>query len=263
MVDQDRYSVKFSMEGLLRGDSKARAAYAKAMWDMGAWCPNDILELDEKNPFEGGEIRTIPAGRIPLTAAGLVLPVEPQKEKETVEALPLALPEPIDVVATTVDTGPAYGGEWEATESSIPIDWHTLWPPAALKENPERAAEVWLAIAEKWMADAAARVAKVEIERLDKRVAHATEDRERFDKWIREYWTGKHAAYVAKTLTPLLAACNSTVTPEQVAETIGKQAIATFTTGDPVATLEDWKDKRAERLAELLMEAISDDNRSD
>ena len=55
IVDQDRIYAKFSFEGLLRGDSKAQAAYFTAMIGIRAFCPNDVLELLDRNPYPEGE----------------------------------------------------------------------------------------------------------------------------------------------------------------------------------------------------------------
>lgn len=50
----------FTVEGLLRGDSVARAAFYKAMWDIGVFSTNEIRELEERGPVEGGEVRYRP-----------------------------------------------------------------------------------------------------------------------------------------------------------------------------------------------------------
>ncbi|HSV39577.1 MAG TPA: phage portal protein [Nocardioidaceae bacterium] len=51
---------KYALEGLLRGDSKARAAFYKSMWEIGAFSTNDILALEERAPVEGGDVRYRP-----------------------------------------------------------------------------------------------------------------------------------------------------------------------------------------------------------
>ena len=58
--DDDRYQVEFDVRGLLRGDSASRSAYYRAMWDVGALSTNDILELENRNPVEGGDVRYRP-----------------------------------------------------------------------------------------------------------------------------------------------------------------------------------------------------------
>lgn len=51
---------KYVLEGLLRGDSEARARFYRAMWDIGAFSTNDVLELEERPPVEGGDVRYRP-----------------------------------------------------------------------------------------------------------------------------------------------------------------------------------------------------------
>jgi len=60
IVDDEKYFVEFDVRGLLRGDSASRSAYYRAMWDIGALSTNDILELENRNPVEGGDVRYRP-----------------------------------------------------------------------------------------------------------------------------------------------------------------------------------------------------------
>jgi HK97 family phage portal protein len=55
-----RVYARFSLEGLLRGDSAARAAFYTAMWNIGVLSTNDILALEERAPVEGGDVRYRP-----------------------------------------------------------------------------------------------------------------------------------------------------------------------------------------------------------
>ena len=49
------YYVKHDIRGLLRGDSVARADYYHKQFMVGALSPNDIRELEDQNPYEGGD----------------------------------------------------------------------------------------------------------------------------------------------------------------------------------------------------------------
>lgn len=51
---------RYVVEGLLRGDSTQRAAFYKQMWDIGVLSTNDIRELEERGPVEGGDTRYRP-----------------------------------------------------------------------------------------------------------------------------------------------------------------------------------------------------------
>lgn len=50
----------YSVEGLLRGDSAARAAFYKSLWEIGALSTDEIRELEERGPVEGGDVRYRP-----------------------------------------------------------------------------------------------------------------------------------------------------------------------------------------------------------
>ena len=52
--------VKFLPNGLMRGAAKDRADFYSKMWQMGAYSPNDILRLEDENPYEGGNKRYVP-----------------------------------------------------------------------------------------------------------------------------------------------------------------------------------------------------------
>ena len=50
------YFAKFSTGGLLRGDTAARTAYYQGMVNIEAMSPNEVRELEDMNPYDGGEI---------------------------------------------------------------------------------------------------------------------------------------------------------------------------------------------------------------
>lgn len=50
----------YNVEGLLRGDTAARAAFYKAMWELGVFSTNEIRALEERGPVEGGDVRYRP-----------------------------------------------------------------------------------------------------------------------------------------------------------------------------------------------------------
>jgi hypothetical protein len=49
------YYAKFNPNGLMRGVAKDRAEFYKALWDMGALNANEIREMEELNPYSGGD----------------------------------------------------------------------------------------------------------------------------------------------------------------------------------------------------------------
>jgi len=58
--NRQNYFTKMSLNGLLRGDSQGRAALYKAMFEMGALSPNELLELEDRNPIgPEGDVRFV------------------------------------------------------------------------------------------------------------------------------------------------------------------------------------------------------------
>ena len=58
--DDDRYLIEFDVRGLLRGDAASRAAYNRAMWDIGVVSTNDIRASENLDPVDGGDERYRP-----------------------------------------------------------------------------------------------------------------------------------------------------------------------------------------------------------
>ncbi len=51
---------RYAVEGLLRGDSAQRAAFYKAMWEIGVYNTNEIRALEERAPVDEGNTRYRP-----------------------------------------------------------------------------------------------------------------------------------------------------------------------------------------------------------
>ena len=60
VINPQKVYARFSVEGLLRGDSAQRAAFYTSMWNLGALSTNDIRALEEMPPVEGGDVRYRP-----------------------------------------------------------------------------------------------------------------------------------------------------------------------------------------------------------
>lgn len=61
---------RYSVQGLLRGDSTARANYYRVMREVGAMSANDIRELEDRTPVEGGNTYLQPMNLEPLGTEG-------------------------------------------------------------------------------------------------------------------------------------------------------------------------------------------------
>lgn len=56
-AERATYYAKHKVEGLLRGDAKARSEFYRALFNMGALSPNQIRQLEEMNEVPGGDNR--------------------------------------------------------------------------------------------------------------------------------------------------------------------------------------------------------------
>lgn len=80
-------STKINMNGLLRGDSAARAAFYTAMRNIGGLNGNEIRDKEDMNAYKGGEIYTVQGGLVPADQlrefySSKVLPKEEPKEQQ-------------------------------------------------------------------------------------------------------------------------------------------------------------------------------------
>jgi HK97 family phage portal protein len=72
-------TIEFALEGLLRGDSTARAAFYKAGLNDGWLNINQVCGLENLPPVEGGDINRVQVQNVPLTEAGKITEVKPPK----------------------------------------------------------------------------------------------------------------------------------------------------------------------------------------
>lgn len=63
------YSVRFNMEGLLRGDSAARAAFYVSMTQIGAMSINDVCDFEGWERKPGGDVPRVQMQNVPITGA--------------------------------------------------------------------------------------------------------------------------------------------------------------------------------------------------
>jgi HK97 family phage portal protein len=106
--EQKTYFAKHVVEGLLRGDSAARAAFYKSLFEIGGLCIDDILELEDRNPIgeeAGGQKRFVPLNMTTADKAG-EQPIEAPAVQATASAADTEAlaPQKIETVATLLDT---------------------------------------------------------------------------------------------------------------------------------------------------------------
>lgn len=64
----DKYFIKFSVNGFMRGDQNARSTFYDRMVRMGAYTLNDVLAFEDMNPFDGGDEHIVDMNRQPVGA---------------------------------------------------------------------------------------------------------------------------------------------------------------------------------------------------
>lgn len=70
-------TIEFNLEGLLRGDSAARASFYQQMLTNGVMTINEVRSLENLPPVEGGDVPRMQMQNVPITQAGLAPPVTP------------------------------------------------------------------------------------------------------------------------------------------------------------------------------------------
>lgn len=67
VIAPDAVYARYSVEGLLRGDTQDRAAWYRAMWELGVYSTDEIRALEERDSVDGGQYRWRPLNFAPLT----------------------------------------------------------------------------------------------------------------------------------------------------------------------------------------------------
>lgn len=70
--DRNRYSAEFNIEGLLRADSAARAAFYSIMTQNGIYTRNEVRNLENMPRMDGGDELTVQSNLIPLSMLGKI-----------------------------------------------------------------------------------------------------------------------------------------------------------------------------------------------
>lgn len=192
--DRGRYFTKHNVDGLLRGDSTARGQYFRERFNVGSLTPNDIRELEDENPIEGGDEAFIQLNMIPLSSASQALPAMGESSGR-------ALPAPED----------------DGHESR---HWNEA-SAAAREMRAQRSAQTRYRMQQAQMRvyrDAAGRVLRREAndvgnaaERLLQRSAAD------FENWLREFYE-EHAGFVAGQMLPVARAYAEMLAPEVAVE---------------------------------------------
>ncbi|MNZ82462.1 Phage portal protein [compost metagenome] len=68
--DVGRYHAEHNIDGLLRGDSAARASFMGTLADKGLRTINELRRLDNMPPLAGGDVATRQSQNVPITQLG-------------------------------------------------------------------------------------------------------------------------------------------------------------------------------------------------
>jgi len=77
------YYFKFNVNALLRGASADRASFYTQLYNVGALSPNEIRELEDMNPYEGGDEHRVPMNMVePGTEPQDIAEAKPSREND-------------------------------------------------------------------------------------------------------------------------------------------------------------------------------------
>jgi HK97 family phage portal protein len=69
-AERATYYAEFNLEGLLRGDSAARASFYQVLLQNGILSRNEVRRLENLPPIEGGDVYTVQSNLIPIDKLG-------------------------------------------------------------------------------------------------------------------------------------------------------------------------------------------------
>ena len=67
--ESERYYLKFNLDMILRADTKTRGEFYALMLDKGVYSINDVLELEDRNPIEGGDVHRVDLNHVSIEIA--------------------------------------------------------------------------------------------------------------------------------------------------------------------------------------------------
>jgi len=167
------YYSEFSVEGLLRGDSKARAEFYTAMFNIGVYSQNDIRAKENDNPFEGGNKHYVPLNMVAIE-----------------------------------DGGTAAAGDGPGNGRSHPPDQQRAKKQTGYAKTKLKAAENYRRL----FKDAAVRVVKREKSQIMDKARKTLTERNQSDfiAWLEEYYRNA-PGWMKRTLMPALLTYTETI----------------------------------------------------
>ena len=226
---RSKYFAQFEVKGLLRGDSVARSAFYTAMFNMGAYSPNDILENEDEEPVEGGDQRFVQLNLAPLDKIAEMVTAQ-MKAKET--------PPPPD------DAPPK-----KAQPDDMP-------EPRSIRPDPYKAMEPVVR----------AEVERIMKRRIDRVKGEVRKGPQRFRVWADGFFE-KEAALVAEAIHPAVRSLSALIGRDLDADALAfadsdralaeiRKALAVPDELDAriAALMSEWATERTETLTREIMD---------
>lgn len=133
---------KINTNALLRGDAASRTTFYRELWNLGVLSPNEIRELEDRNPVQDGDKRFVQMNMTTLEKAGEDPPPldEPEEEENEIEnSISKAIQKEMSYVNSLrskyadhhsfvawID-GPGRKGSFNSVSDSIPKDKHDIY----------------------------------------------------------------------------------------------------------------------------------------
>lgn len=214
--DKNTYFFKFLLQGMLRGDQTARAAFYKAMFEMGVYSINDILELEDRNPIGPmGDLRFVPMNFSTLENA-----FSPPQ-------LPATPVTPAQGNTDTEDSDPADDSGAKAMQNLFQDLTRLAMQQQAANQQPIVLPDTKTAteteITKTALATAAQSVLSSTISDMiwyeGKKAARESQNSRTFEAWCASFYDDKFKALFADKVRPMLAASTAfgvTLTAEEL-----------------------------------------------
>lgn len=176
--EQGRFFAEHVTEELLRPDAQARAELYQARFQTASISPNDIREVENENPVDGGDEPFAPLNMIPLSQA---LELSPEQRARLLEA----------------ESGAAEPRQQTGAERAPETDTHGAVNGRLALINDFTPAFV----------DAAERMVRGEVRNIDRFVSEflEQEDVSGFNRQLERYYFEDHPEFATQVLAPLFA----------------------------------------------------------
>jgi HK97 family phage portal protein len=179
----------------LRGDAESRSAYYSSRFHIGSLSPNDIRELEDENPIEGGDTYFVQPG---------VVPIDTVREMAEMQLTAPPGPQPPDDDDGDDDEDePETGGGDESTLVAAVTDGNG---PDLLTQQPQpQVIQVDATHMQDSLApiyrDSAARILAKEAKALDRAAKKYAGNPDGFHKWADQF-TKEHIQWILDVVTP-------------------------------------------------------------